>query len=277
MKFPAFRMYSKDWLSSLNVRRMDATQKGWFIQLLIEAWESSPQCFLPGDDMLLRVLAGAVGADDLKWQFVLQQFKKKGSKVYNVRQLREYTSLMAFRERKSQAGKNGAHTRWHSHSTATILPMANDSSACASASASASGTETHTQGGRGPTLQEVKEKAQFVGLTPEQAERFWHHFEASGWIDRNGHPIRSWQSKLATWTATSRSKPLEDAHKAAETPERNEYWKNSKRLDQVAAEIKAIEQRGSETPLGLIIEQRDKERYARLKADRKKIKTALGL
>ena len=46
---PAFQWYPKDWLSSLAVRNFDAEQRGWYIQLLNEAWENTPQGTLPDD------------------------------------------------------------------------------------------------------------------------------------------------------------------------------------------------------------------------------------
>lgn len=57
-----------------------------------------------------------------------------------------------------------------------------------------------------PKIEVVLTKASMVGCTPDEAEKFYHHFEAAGWIDRNGHPIKSWISKLVTWTANAREK-----------------------------------------------------------------------
>jgi hypothetical protein len=62
-------------------------------------------------------------------------------------------------------------------------------------------------------LEEVKNRAAIIGMTPEEAEAFWNHFEASGWVDKNGNPITNWQAKQATWNATARARPLEAAHK----------------------------------------------------------------
>lgn len=128
-----------------------------------------------------------------------------------------------------------------------------------------------------PTLDQVKTKAAFVGCPPAEAERFWNHFESSGWVDKNGNAVVKWEAKLATWTADNRAKPLEKAHHNGELKPRDDYWKNSKQLDQVETEIKAIEARGSQTAMDLVIEPRDKERYSRLRGTRKELKKALGL
>lgn len=63
-------------------------------------------------------------------------------------------------------------------------------------------------------LKTVLAYAAVVGCLPVEAERFWNHFEASGWIDKNGHRIRDWRAKLRVWSADSRARPLEAAHKA---------------------------------------------------------------
>lgn len=70
-------------------------------------------------------------------------------------------------------------------------------------------------------LSVVQAQAAICGCPPEEAERFWHHFEASGWVDKNGNPVRNWLSKLANWTADARTKPAESAHRAnSDKPER---------------------------------------------------------
>lgn len=60
-----------------------------------------------------------------------------------------------------------------------------------------------------------------LGYPPAEGERFWHHFESSGWIDKNGHPIVKWESKLATWIADARAKPAETAHHRGNKPANN--------------------------------------------------------
>lgn len=54
-----------------------------------------------------------------------------------------------------------------------------------------------------PTLEQVKEKAKFIGVPEADAEQFFHHFESSGWIDKNGQSIVKWESKLSTWKVTN--------------------------------------------------------------------------
>lgn len=64
---------------------------------------------------------------------------------------------------------------------------------------------THTNSSH-PTLQEVRAAASMTGMPEADAEAFWNHFEAVGWIDKNGHQIVRWQSKMANWSVESRSR-----------------------------------------------------------------------
>lgn len=114
MKAPAFQFYPSDWLSSRAVRLMDAEQRGWYIQLLAESWESEPQGTLPNDDALLRVLAGAnTCSTDVaeRWDFVIKQFKKRGQLVYNERLMDEVVRQEENRQKKREAGKASAEAR----------------------------------------------------------------------------------------------------------------------------------------------------------------------
>lgn len=93
---------------------MDAEQRGWYIQLLAEAWESEPQATLPNDDQLLRVLAGANTCStdvEQRWTLVKKQFKKRGAILYNERQMEEIVKQEVNRKKKSEAGRASAEAR----------------------------------------------------------------------------------------------------------------------------------------------------------------------
>ena len=114
VKSPAFQFYPSDWLGSRAVRLMDAEQRGWYIQLLAESWESDTQGTLPTDDHLLRVLAGANTCStdvEERWAFVKAQFKQKGKFLYNERILDEVAKQEENREKKRIAGHASAESR----------------------------------------------------------------------------------------------------------------------------------------------------------------------
>lgn len=84
-----------------------------------------------------------------------------------------------------------------------------------------------------PTLSEVKAAAEMSGCPISEAEKFWHHFESSGWVDKNGRAIVKWQSKLAVWVSNGRSMQAEAAfrskpERAAKRPEQNQIQENIK-------------------------------------------------
>lgn len=57
-RLPAFLLDTAQWLSSMTTRSMTDAQRGWFIQLLVEAWQNGePQGTLPDDDKKLRKMA----------------------------------------------------------------------------------------------------------------------------------------------------------------------------------------------------------------------------
>jgi hypothetical protein len=67
-----------------------------------------------------------------------------------------------------------------------------------------------------PALADVIAAGDMMGMTKADSEQFWHHFESSGWIDKNGHPVQNWRSKQATWKTVARAAPLEKNHHATE-------------------------------------------------------------
>jgi uncharacterized protein YdaU (DUF1376 family) len=96
---------------------MDAEQRGWYWQLLVEAWNSEDTCYLPNDPDLIWRLAGASNREhfESKSKLVLEQFKVKrgGHKIYNVRQFVERSRVEHKCKENAENGKKGAKTRWN--------------------------------------------------------------------------------------------------------------------------------------------------------------------
>lgn len=58
-KAPALFFYVKDYSSDIDVRNFSAEQRGWYTQLLWDAWDNNPQGFLYNDDAKLQSSAKA--------------------------------------------------------------------------------------------------------------------------------------------------------------------------------------------------------------------------
>jgi hypothetical protein len=71
-------------------------------------------------------------------------------------------------------------------------------------------SDTHTRGEIRPSLDDVVGAASMQAIPRDIAETFWHHFESSGWIDKNGHPIARWQSKLVMWWRNEQAKRMQN-------------------------------------------------------------------
>jgi len=116
-KAPAYQMYASDWLGSRSVRFMDDYQRGWYIQLLNEAWDSDPQCMLPDNDELLQKLAGisahsrAIPDFNDRWLVVRRMFKQHGEFVANDRQMEEFAKQEMRRKQARDAGRSSAAKR----------------------------------------------------------------------------------------------------------------------------------------------------------------------
>jgi uncharacterized protein YdaU (DUF1376 family) len=113
MKSPAFQFYPKDWLASRSVRLMTDQQRGWYIQLLCEAWESEVQGTLPNDPKILWKLAGAASEQVFNACStpVLQMFRISGDQLIHDRLVREIVKQKVWSEHCSNAGKLSAEKR----------------------------------------------------------------------------------------------------------------------------------------------------------------------
>jgi hypothetical protein len=61
-----------------------------------------------------------------------------------------------------------------------------------------------------PTMEQVQALAQTTGIPAQEAEAFYHHYEAQNWIAGNGQPIGKWQSKLIGWGIKARAEASKD-------------------------------------------------------------------
>lgn len=114
-KWSYFKWTPTDWLSSRGVRMMDATQRGWYVQLLNEAWESEPQNRLPDNAAFLQRLAGANVSDpdlERRWNEVMAMFPIGSDGLrHNPRLERELDECNRVSTQNSKAGKASASKR----------------------------------------------------------------------------------------------------------------------------------------------------------------------
>lgn len=118
-----------------------------------------------------------------------------------------------------------------------------------------------------PTLETVKAFGQMRGLKPEDCEQFWHHFEASGWVDKNGNPVRKWESKLMTWKVSGQVATRPGGNGVADR------ILADKELSRVEERIKAI-RNGTESHCDM--SAKEKAELKQLKDRRDELKHQLG-
>lgn len=60
-----------------------------------------------------------------------------------------------------------------------------------------------------PSAEEVARVARERNLTLVDPEAFWAHYDAQGWVNGNGIPLVSWESKLISWNSAERLRQQE--------------------------------------------------------------------
>lgn len=74
-----------------------------------------------------------------------------------------------------------------------------------------------------PTLEDVKRYATEKGYDSVEAEKFYNHFEAEGWILRSGNSMKNWKTKLNNWIIHSREK-RQTPQQSVSTPKPTREW-----------------------------------------------------
>jgi hypothetical protein len=131
--------------------------------------------------------------------------------------------------------------------------------------------------GRPRSLEEVQAAAAISGLAGQDAERFWHHFESSGWVDKNGNRVLNWRSKLASWAANGRANLAEAKHHGQGPV----GGSSGAQLILNQKELERVEKRISDIKNSYDSHQdhsgKDKAALSRLWARKRELKTKLGV
>ncbi|MGE4340536.1 MAG: DUF1376 domain-containing protein [Pigmentiphaga sp.] len=218
---PYMPFWVSDWLNSPHVVCMSARDRGIYIQLLCRQWMDA-SCTLPADLGQLASLAGVSEAEmKTAWTVLEDCFKCVGNRIENERCKREWLSATALYEARSRGGKRSGKTRSRkgkrrTEDTSKTLGRQNEDTGMYTPSPSTStpvpkgtvpkGTESDNQTGakvkrfQPPTLEEVRAEIAAKGYRVN-AERFWHHYEANGWMAGKAK-MRSWRSALAKWNCS---------------------------------------------------------------------------
>lgn len=130
-----------------------------------------------------------------------------------------------------------------------------------------------------PSLEEVKANAAIIGMSDTAATEFWNHFESSGWIDKNGNPVRNWRAKQANWKVKNQAAPYEAAHHAREDGLSGvDKMILSKELERVETRLRQINDGAAQDAMGSkYFTDSDKAKRAELITRRKELRAKLGI
>ncbi len=264
MKPPAFQFYADDFLSGTS--DMTAEEVGVYIRLLCHAWNKDGL----EDNERLSLLAGQCQASSLA--HAKTKFRLTDGKLRNPRQEIERQKQSDYRTRQAENGRK----RWLGNAN----PDANPDASVKPPSPSPSPSPlrcTNKQNGF-PSLTEVVTNAEMIGMTKADAEQFWHHFESSGWIDKNGHPIQNWRSKQTSWKTVAKAMPLEQAHRQSESPAQSNQITLAKEYERCIFRIKQLRDGCAADAMGSKFwKPKDKEEFETLRKRRDELKKILNI
>ena len=124
-----------------------------------------------------------------------------------------------------------------------------------------------------PKLEDVLKACSIANIPEDVGTKFWHHFEAISWINKNGHPITNWHSKLSSWWMDERQREYQKASHKPNGPQQSTLWQDKTRLEVIQREIDRIKKGASTNAMGeMMIDQPTRDKLKQLSADAKQIK-----
>ena len=200
---PAFQFYADDFLA--GTIDMTAEEVGAYMRLLCLQWTKGA---ITDRQKLSVGVSKEVAETVLSLKFV----KQKDGTFVNVR-LEEVRNLREnYAKQKSDAGKKGAESRWHSHTSANgkriaegmAEGMANDSSSVSSLHIKKELDKKEKQPTfKIPTVEQVAEYAKCYSEEKSKplvdAETFHDHYTQNGWL-AGKVKMKDWKAAVRLWS-----------------------------------------------------------------------------
>ncbi len=196
-KLPWRKWYPADWLSDEQVGRTTPAARGLWVECLNVMLNTNSYQVQGTPAALARML-----------RFTVDEFNKA------LRDLRSTTAaevdvticnppskqvVTIISRRLKQELNNRERIRLAVSKLRSNKPcnaQVTSASASASASASVSGKGGLGEGVERPSLAEVLERAQMVGLAEWKAKDWYQEMEGCGWLDYNSRPVAKWQPMM---------------------------------------------------------------------------------
>lgn len=206
MKAPSFQFYPADWRKDPAVQSLSYHDRGiWFeIICLMHESEQRGKLLLNGKSIPDEALSRLLGLDNqiltktltTLLDFGVAAICPETGALMNKRMVRDEEIRKVRKECGFLGGNPQLKKDLVNQKSTTLLNQKSTPSSSSSSSSSELNAKTNK---RPQNLNEVQSAGFKAGVSKEDCEAFWHHFESTGWIDKNGHEVQNWQSKLMSW------------------------------------------------------------------------------
>jgi len=206
-KLPYFPFYPSDFIADTQL--LTDKEVGAYFRLLSAQWLNGA---IPSQKIPLLI-----EDYDIVWPEIKHYFLVTHGKVTNKRLERERVKAIALIDVRSEAGKAGAKARWDGKGNAIANSKSNgkhDGKTMLTQNSEpiSNNTKPITKKERvrfaPPSLDEVIELFISKGSNKIEAEKFFYHYEANGWmVGRN--KMKSWQSAVSGWITRNKSNEIE--------------------------------------------------------------------
>ncbi len=193
------------FLSDSDYQIMSAEQRGVYCSVIFYLYANGGKLLLnsPDKQLLLQEINSEiallsnctkVGVEWEKiWHAIRKKFKIKNGVLSHKRVTEELKKAANYRKQKSLAGKKGMQHRYNSVRGGVITNInKGDISKDIHTHKGETGKKTFTLG-------QCKDAGYIAGITEAEAEIFFHHFNAQGWVRGNGQQIDDLVSAITYW------------------------------------------------------------------------------
>jgi hypothetical protein len=177
-KRPSLQFYPADWLKDPDLQMCSMNTVGVWINLLCRMWESKEEGVLKGK---VEELALLVGANPVEFERFLNDVKSHN--FADVTNCNGDVTIICRRMNRLYKEREGTKARVRKHRNKDVTLYSSSS----------------TSSSNKYTLKECIDCAVISGLTEEQGEEFFNHYNGQGWLFGNQVPVTNLRSALARW------------------------------------------------------------------------------
>ena len=194
-KRPSLQFYPGDWWRANDIKGCSMSTQGVWFNILMAMWDSPEQGKIETNlSSLCRIIGAKTREVNLFFSENKQQHFADVTECNGIVTVINRRMYADFLERNRTKERVKQHRLRQCNADVTDEMKQDCNANVTPPSSTSTSTSLHIY-----TIEQCKDVGLLAGLTEQDAEEYFNHFNSQGWVKSNNRPITNLQSHMAVW------------------------------------------------------------------------------